>query len=133
MTDVSRRTASLEAGGSHRVKRLVTAGIVTLVLLVSACAAADRHDVDPDAVPEEMRYGGTAIVTLPTDPPTFNGLVAVDLESMWIHQSLLSMPLIRYDVETRPQPWLAASWDTIRVASDTLELTFHLMPDRRRR
>jgi peptide/nickel transport system substrate-binding protein len=129
MNDVSLRTAILEVGLSNSITRRIAGGLAALVLLVPACAAADRPDIDPDTVSEEMRYGGTAVVTLPTDPPTFNGLVAVDLESMWIHQSLLSMPLVRYDAETRPQPWLAASWDTVRVASDTLELTFHLRRD----
>jgi peptide/nickel transport system substrate-binding protein len=102
---------------------------LALALLLNACAAADRHDIDVESVADERRYGGTAVITLSADPPTFNGLAAVDLESMWIHQSLLSMPLVRYDAGTRPAPWLAERWDTVRVAPDTLELTFHLRRD----
>jgi peptide/nickel transport system substrate-binding protein len=85
--------------------------------------------VNPSDVPDAARYGGTAVVTLPTNPPTFNGLAAYDLESMWIHQGVLSMPLVRYDAAMVPQPWLAERWDTVRVAPDTLELTFHLRRD----
>lgn len=127
MTDVSRRTGIRETGLGLPVARW--AAVAVALVLLHACEAADRQPIDANAVPEEMRYGGTAVVLLSTEPPTFNGLVAVDLESMWIHQGLLSMPLVRYDAETRPQPWLAARWDTARVAPDTLELTFHLRRD----
>jgi peptide/nickel transport system substrate-binding protein len=76
-----------------------------------------------------QRSGGAAVVALSSDPPTFNGLAALDLESMWIHQALLSMPLLRYDEAKQPRPWLAERWDTVRVAPDTLRLTFHLRRD----
>jgi peptide/nickel transport system substrate-binding protein len=42
---------------------------------------------------------------------------------------MLFMPLVRYDENVQPQPWLAERWDTVRVHPDTIELTFHLRRD----
>jgi peptide/nickel transport system substrate-binding protein len=102
----------------------------SLALLLGACVGSDRRaGVDAESVSEADRFGGTAIVALGFDPPTFNGLAAVDDESMAIHQGLLSMPLVRYNEQREPVPWLAERWDTVRVAPDTLELTFQLRRD----
>lgn len=101
------------------------------VLLLTGCGdgSARGSGAAAEDVPDAQRYGGVAVVTLSADPATFNGLAAGDLESMWIHQALLSMPLVRYDEEKQVQPWLAERWDTVRVAPDTLQLTFHLRRD----
>jgi peptide/nickel transport system substrate-binding protein len=103
--------------------------VAAVLVTLAACAGGDLREVDPATVPEAARFGGTAVVTLSTDPPTFNGLAAVDLESMRIHHGLLSVPLVRYDADGQPQPLLAERWDTVRVSPDTLELTFHLRRD----
>jgi peptide/nickel transport system substrate-binding protein len=99
------------------------------LLLVAACGAEEISQREIDAVPDSARYGGTAVLALSSDPATLNGLAAVDFVSMWIHQGLLSMPLIRYDQQMRPQPWLAERWDTVRFAGDSLLLTVRLRRD----
>lgn len=102
-------------------------------LMVAACAGCSEGPREGErsgaAVAEAERYGGTVVVALGLEPPTFNGLAAIDTESMAIHQGLLSMPLVRYDERQAFVPWLAERWDTVRVAPDTLELTFHLRRD----
>lgn len=104
--------------------------LAAIVLAACGSAASSRGaESAAETVPEAERYGGTVVVALGVDPPTFNGLNAVDVESMWIHQGLLSMPLVRYDQAKQVQPWLAERWDTVRVAPDTLQLTFHLRRD----
>jgi peptide/nickel transport system substrate-binding protein len=111
---------------------VVPAFCTALVLLIlAACSGRDSEPQPADIarIPEAERFGGTAVVALAIDPPTLNGLAATDFESMWIHQGVLSMPLVRYDREMRPQPWLAERWDTARVAPDSIELTFHLRQD----
>lgn len=103
-----------------------------VALLVLACGGADTGEYrasEAGAVSEDERHGGTAVVALAVKPATFNGLAAIDGDAMGIHQGLLSMPLVRYNEDLEPVPWLAERWDTVRVAPDTLELTFHLRRD----
>jgi peptide/nickel transport system substrate-binding protein len=115
---------------AFRACRVLAVLPALLGLLLAACGGADRPSgADVATVAEAERYGGTAVVAISGDLPTFNGLAAVDFESMQIHGGLLSMPLFRYDREMRPQPWLAERWDSVRVAPDTLELTIHLRRD----
>jgi peptide/nickel transport system substrate-binding protein len=109
--------------GPHR------ASIPILALVLAACGgdgAAGGEAADP--VEGEARRGGTAVVAVSVDQPTFNPLWGFP-EGMWIHQGLLSMPLVRYDSAKRVHPWLAERWDTVRVAPDTLALTLHLRRD----
>jgi peptide/nickel transport system substrate-binding protein len=108
------------------LSRATSPCLVLLAGLLGCDASPDPAATAPHEVP---RSGGTAVLSLAIDPPTFNGLAAVDFESMYIHQGILSMPLVRYDERMEPQPWLAERWDTVRVAKDTLELTFHLRRD----
>jgi peptide/nickel transport system substrate-binding protein len=105
---------------------------VALALLVLAACTPGGAELDPEmiaAIPEAERYGGTAVVPLRTQPPTLSTLAAVDFESAYINQGLLFLPLLRYDERMEPAPALAQRWDTVRVAPDTLELTFHLRRD----
>ena len=104
-----------------------------LLVLVVACGDPARTGADHDRLagitPEVERYGGTAVVALAVEPASFNGPGSFDSETMAIHQGLLSMPLVRYNRQREIVPWLAERWDTVRVAADTLELTFHLRRD----
>lgn len=97
--------------------------------LLSACGGGDAADIDVSDLPEEERYGGTAVVASFSDLQTMNALVASDNTSMMIARELLYMPLIKYDADLQPVPWLAERWDTVHVAPDSLELTFHLRDD----
>lgn len=60
---------------------------------------------------------------------TMNSLVATDYGTRQIQRDILFTPLVRYDADLQPIPALAERWDTVRVAPDTLELTFHLRRD----
>ncbi len=81
------------------------------------------------AVPEAERYGGTAVWASPVSLLDLSPLTSYETNDLLVDMHLLFMPLVRYDENLEPQPWLAQSWDTVRVAGDTLQLTFHLRRD----
>jgi peptide/nickel transport system substrate-binding protein len=99
---------------------------VLVVIAVAACAPGDLARDDVDAQP---RYGGTVVVGASADLQSMNALTSSENNSRMIQQYMLLMPLVLYDENLQPAPWLAERWDTVRVAPDTLELTFHLRPD----
>jgi peptide/nickel transport system substrate-binding protein len=105
--------------------------LLLILLAAAACGAADRPGIgaDIDAVPREQRYGGTAVMGIPADLPTMNAFAAVTSEAIDVQNHMLFMTLVRYDEHIEPPPWLALRWDTVRVAPDTLEITFHLRQD----
>ncbi|MBA4159194.1 MAG: hypothetical protein H0X65_17215 [Gemmatimonadetes bacterium] len=85
--------------------------------------------VDDDAaanVPEEQRYGGTAVVSQIGDIPDVSPLTSTDHTASQIQQFVLFMPLLAYDENFEPIPRLARSWE---VNADTSLLTFHLRDD----
>jgi peptide/nickel transport system substrate-binding protein len=104
---------------------------VPIALLLAACGdAAERFPaVDPASVPEAERYGGTAVLPMITGLSTMNPLVVSDYGTEVVQRFILFTPLVGYDEELRPVPRLAEAWDTVRVAPDTLELTFRLRDD----
>jgi peptide/nickel transport system substrate-binding protein len=112
-------------------RRRFTTAVLALALGLAACgrAADGAEALDPDAVPEAERYGGTAVTAIHTDPRSLNTLTNADLEAAELQGALLSLRLVRYDDDLEPAPLLAERWDTVRVAPDTLELTFHLRRD----
>jgi ABC-type transport system substrate-binding protein len=125
------RAAGAPAAGGAVSAPIRRGAAAALLAVLAACAGADSRratEAPADQVPEPERYGGTAVVAVGTDQSAFNPLWRFP-EGMWVHQGLLSMPLVRYDEEVRPQPWLAERWDTTRASPDTLELTFHLRRD----
>jgi peptide/nickel transport system substrate-binding protein len=98
---------------------------------VAGCAVSDRPGIggDPDAVPAEERYGGTAVMGIPADLQTMSAFAVSTSEAVDVQIQALFMPLVRYDENLEPRPWLALGWDTARVAPDTLEITFRLRQD----
>lgn len=103
-----------------------------VVLALAACGPADSDHEAPsitDEVPEAGRYGGTAVVGIPIDMPTMNPLDLAQLYSAVVARNLLFLPLVKNEPSGEVTPWLAARWDTVRVAPDTLALTFHLRRD----
>jgi peptide/nickel transport system substrate-binding protein len=101
-----------------------------LVVLLAACGDAGHPGGSAgEEVPEEERYGGTVIVGLISDLQSMNALTASDNTSNNVQRELLFMPLIKYDEEIDAVPWLAERWDTVRVAPDSIELTFHIRRD----
>jgi peptide/nickel transport system substrate-binding protein len=77
--------------------------------------------------PADERYGGT--VVLGNIGELTDGMNSAVTSSYYprAHQIYLNlMPLIRYDEETVPQPYLAESWE---VSPDNTEITFHIRRD----
>ncbi|HEV2150348.1 MAG TPA: ABC transporter substrate-binding protein [Longimicrobiaceae bacterium] len=107
-------------------------GGLLALLLLAACVPADSRG-GPDAadgeIPEAERYGGTAVVLLAQDFQPLNPLTADLRPNLQLHQFVLYTPVLRYDRQFRPLPGLAEQWDTVRVAPDTLQLTFRLRRD----
>jgi peptide/nickel transport system substrate-binding protein len=101
--------------------------LLTLSLLLTDC----RPSGDGAFTGEEgePRYGGTAVIGSSGDLQSMNTLTSSDYNSRLIQQYVLLMPLVLYDAELTPQPYLAARWDTARVSPEQIELTFHLRQD----
>ncbi len=109
--------------------RQLSVQALTLVLL-AACGTADSQAaIDPDAVPEAERYGGIGVVGVWDVDAMLNPLTAQYEWARSIVRDILFLPLVRYDRHGNPVAALAERWDTVRVAPDTLELTFHLRRD----
>ncbi|MGI9180867.1 MAG: ABC transporter substrate-binding protein [Longimicrobiaceae bacterium] len=96
--------------------------------LLAACDADARDTLERLAaeVPEEQRYGGTAVVSNLADIPDVNPLTSTDHTASQVQQYLLFMPLLGYDENFQPVPRLARSWE---LNADTTLLTFHLRDD----
>jgi peptide/nickel transport system substrate-binding protein len=77
--------------------------------------------------PDDPRYGGTLVVgTIGELRDGMMSLTTADHGSTMHQQFVNLMPLIDYDEEYRPRPYLAESWD---VNDSTTEITFHLRRD----
>lgn len=103
----------------------------SLVLAVGACMMQTSCEVRApaefsDDVPEEERYGGTAIIASISDIPDINPLTSTETLAAEIQQFVLFLPVIQYDADLRPTPGLARSWE---VNEDSTLLTFHLRDD----
>ncbi|HYJ80115.1 MAG TPA: ABC transporter substrate-binding protein [Longimicrobiaceae bacterium] len=99
------------------------------ISLLGACGGDRQAANGGDDVPEEQKYGGTVTVGAYGDLQTMNSLVTSDYNSANIQREMLFMPLVKYDAQLNPTPWLAERWDTVRVKPDTIELTFHIRRD----
>jgi peptide/nickel transport system substrate-binding protein len=107
----------------------VLLGLAALVTM-AGCGTGDRSEASSGAdIPESERYGGTVVVAGIADLASMNPLTSTDNTSNSIQRDLLFMPLIRYDENINAVPWLAESWDTIRVAPDSIDLIFHIRRD----
>lgn len=122
--------ASLNRLALARLRRI---HVLPGLALVAGCTTSDsaRKADAAEQVPEAERYGGTAVVVLAQDLQPVNPLIADIRPNLQLHQYVLYTPVLRYDAELRPLPGLAERWDTVRVAPDTLQLTFHLRRDLR--
>ena len=77
--------------------------------------------------PQDPRYGGTVVVgTVGEIIGGFMSLTTADHTAAQHQQFVNLMPLIDYDEELQPRPYLAESWE---VNDSTTELTFHLRHD----
>ena len=82
---------------------------------------------DAAQAPDDERYGGTVVVAgIGEASAGMNAFVSGDYASRQHQQFVNLMPLIHYDEDLEPMPWLAESWE---VSEDGTELTFHLRDD----
>lgn len=79
-----------------------------------------------DDVPEEQRYGGTAVVGITQDVPDINPLTSTDHNANQLQKYVLFMPLVMYNENFEPVPYLAKRWE---VTPDTSALIMHLRDD----
>ncbi|MEX2572047.1 MAG: ABC transporter substrate-binding protein [Gemmatimonadota bacterium] len=104
--------------------------LLSALAVLAACDQGVRDAPDAAAdVAEEQRYGGTAVVAGTADLQSMNSLTSTDSYSNSIQREMLFAPLIKYDADIEPMPWLAERWDTVRVAPDSIDLVFHLRSD----
>jgi peptide/nickel transport system substrate-binding protein len=108
----------------------VSALLALLVPLAIAGCDGGTDGPGPRAdVPEAERYGGTVVIGTFGDLQPMNRFVSSDYNTNMIQREMLFMPLVKFDERIEPVPWLAERWDTVRVAPDSLELTFQLRED----
>jgi peptide/nickel transport system substrate-binding protein len=102
-----------------------------LLLAFAGCRDAGSRDGGGEGsdIPEADRYGGTMVIGGFGDLQGMNPLTSSDNNSNMIQRNMLLMTLVRYDENIEFQPYLAERWDTVRVAPDSLELTWHIRRD----
>jgi peptide/nickel transport system substrate-binding protein len=105
-------------------RRFLCLPLAAMVSL-AACGPGSPGAVFDD-VPEEDRYGGTAVVGFISDIPDMNPLTSTETLASEVQQHILFLPVIHYDENFQPAPALARSWE---VSPDTTVLTFHLRDD----
>jgi peptide/nickel transport system substrate-binding protein len=115
-----------------RPSDLARLSVLALVLSATACGGDRGRAAGGDSgadVPEAERYGGTMVIGGFGDLQGMNPLTGSDNNSNMIQRNMLLTTLVRYDEDLQLQPYLAERWDTVRVAPDSLELTWHLRRD----
>jgi peptide/nickel transport system substrate-binding protein len=73
--------------------------------------------------------GGTAVISGYYELRNMNPLATSGDLNLAIERYALFTPLVVYDSALHVEPWLASSFDTTRVGTDSLDLTFHLRTD----
>lgn len=82
---------------------------------------------EANPVPDDPRYGGTVVAGgIGELPDGMNAAVSASYEARQHQQFVNLMPLVQYDENLEPEPYLAESWE---VSDDGTELTFHLRDD----
>ena len=104
--------------------------VAGVALVLVACGErGDRDgDIDDSAVPDSLRYGGTAVTAFLSEASSMNELASIDANSEELQAFVLFTTLIQYDENRQPAPYLAESWDTVTNGRE-LSLTFHLHDD----
>jgi peptide/nickel transport system substrate-binding protein len=109
------------------LKRLFLPVPLAALLTLAACGVDGPQGFGgDDDVPEEDRYGGTAVIGSISDIPDMNPLTSTETLASDIQNYILFIPVIHYDENFEPIPALARSWE---VNADTTLLTFHLRDD----
>ncbi|HMK83843.1 MAG TPA: ABC transporter substrate-binding protein [Candidatus Bathyarchaeia archaeon] len=96
--------------------------LLAIMLAMVVVVASSFSQVSGQAV-SGPRYGGTFVVALDGDPDTLNPSITTSTYPQQIG-GLMFSNLLSYDMNFKPHPDLAQSWD---VATDGLTYTFHLV------
>jgi peptide/nickel transport system substrate-binding protein len=94
--------------------------------LATGCTERGRTASDAEGSP---RTGGTAVIGGYVDIRTMNPIATITDLNKAIERYALYAPLVMLDSALTPRPWLAQSWDTAAVGTDSLDLTFRLRRD----
>jgi peptide/nickel transport system substrate-binding protein len=104
-----------------RSLRAVTALVATFALV--GCAG-DRDAGPAEVAGGDPEPGGTAVIAVLSDFQAFNPVTNTHLTTDDVIKHMLFTPLVQYDEELNPQPWLAERWEL----TDT-SVTFRLRRD----
>lgn len=86
---------------------------------------AEAREAHP--TPDDPRYGGTVVTaSIGELPDGMNSAVSSSYETRQHQEFVNLMPLVQYDEDIQPRPYLAESWE---VSEDGTELTFHVRED----
>ena len=107
-----------------RTRQRTTFAVISVCLL--ACGCTEERTAVPGDTPA---YGGTAVIGGYVDIRSLNPFAGITDLSKAIARYALFLPLVMLDERLEPQPWLAQSWDTIAVGTDSLALTMHVRRD----
>ncbi|MBR9990519.1 MAG: hypothetical protein KFH98_12235 [Gemmatimonadetes bacterium] len=105
-----------------------TRPIVVLAIAAQLSGCVDRQSA-PAGEDGPLQAGGTAVIGGYVDIRTMNPIATITDLNKAIERYALYAPLVMLDASLTPQPWLAESWDTTAVGTDSLELTFRLRRD----
>jgi peptide/nickel transport system substrate-binding protein len=95
--------------------------LLAAALAIPACRPGDAPRED-DAGPPVT--GGTAVIAVLSDFQAFNPVTNTHLTSDDVMKHMLFTPLVQYDANLEPQPWLAESWELTDQ-----DVTFRLRDD----
>jgi peptide/nickel transport system substrate-binding protein len=97
-----------------------------LALVAASCRPDAPGEGTFEDVPEDQRYGGTAVIGSIGDIPDMNPLTSTEVTASEMQQHVLFLPVLHYDEDFQPIPAFARAWE---VNADTTLLTFHLRND----
>ncbi|HMB68593.1 MAG TPA: ABC transporter substrate-binding protein, partial [bacterium] len=92
----------------------------------TGCGPGDAHDASTAADPAEPTPGGTCIVGMFSDYDSLNEFVSTDANATDLMESVLYMPLLRWNADIELEGRLATSWE---LSEDRRTVTFRLRDD----
>ena len=96
-----------------------------LIAVATGCDSGDAHDVALDE-PVEPTPGGVCVVGIFSDYDSLNEFVSTDANATDLMESVLYMPLLRWNADIELEGRLAESWE---FSDDRRALTFRLRDD----
>jgi len=121
--------------------KIAVVGLFFSITMLPCCARSRGNVNGPNGVPNPAfqgkvsedayvdesnpgNYGGTLVMTLPSNPRSFNPITAIDSSTIWVTQGLIYKALVDYDnSEQHVIPGLAKSW---KGSADGLDWSFSI-------